>query len=136
MATISTQILEAGHKRWTRTGSVVSELIVVVLVIVAIVGAVVGKLLVTALCGLVLVVTIVSRIWARLALVDVDYHCLTSSDRLVEGDIIDLTQTVENRKPLPVTRGGKLGYSGGGGVVERTYRGCRAGRMSSTLAGR
>ena len=101
MAIISTQILEAGHKRWTRTGSVVSELIVLVLIVVAIVGAAVGKLLVTVLCGLVLVVTIVSRIWARLALVDVDYHCLPSSDRLVAGDIIDFTQTIENRKPLP-----------------------------------
>jgi len=99
---INTQILEAGHKRWTRTGSVVSELIVLVLIIVAIVGAVAGKFLVTALCGLVLVVTIVSRIWARLALVDVDYQCSPSSERLIAGDVIELTLTVENRKPLPV----------------------------------
>jgi len=102
MAMINTQILEAGHKRWTRTGSVVSELIVLVLIIVAIVGAAAGEFLVTALCGLVLVLTIVSRIWARLALVDVDYQCLPSSDRLVEGDTIELTLSIENRKPLPV----------------------------------
>lgn len=102
MAMSEAQTFEARHSRWTRSGSVVSDLIVLVLIIVAIVGAVVGKLFVTALCGLVLVLVFVSRLWARLALVEVDYRCLPSNDRLMEGDSIDLALTIENRKPLPL----------------------------------
>ena len=52
MAMISTQILESGHKRWTRSGSVVSDLIVLIMIVVAVIGAAAGKILVTALCGL------------------------------------------------------------------------------------
>ncbi|MDP6344781.1 MAG: DUF58 domain-containing protein [Alphaproteobacteria bacterium] len=93
---------DSRHGRWTRSGSVVSDLIVVILIVVAIVGAAVGKLFVTALCGLVLVVAVVSRLWARLAFVDVDYRCFASNDRLLAGDVVDLTLVIENRKPLPV----------------------------------
>lgn len=88
--------------RWTRSGSVVTDLIVAVLVIVAIVGAAAGKLLIAALCGLVLVLVFVSRLWARLALVDVDYRCVPSESRLLVGDSFDLALTIENGKPLPL----------------------------------
>jgi uncharacterized protein (DUF58 family) len=102
MAEDGTQAVEPRHSRWTRSGSVVSDFIVVVLFVVAIVGAAVGKLFVAALCGLVLVLVFVSRLWARLALVEVDYRCAASGDRFMEGDDFELAMTVENRKPLPL----------------------------------
>ena len=102
MTMSETQILNSRHSRWARSGSVVSSPVVLVLIIVVIVGAVVGDLLITTLCGLVLALVFVSRLWARLAFVEVDYHCLASSGRLMEGDIIELTLTIENRKPLPL----------------------------------
>lgn len=88
--------------RWTRSGSVVTDLIVVVLFVVAIVGAVAGKLFIAALCGLVIVLVGVSQLWARLALVDVAYRCVPSESRLMVGDSFDLALTIENGKPLPL----------------------------------
>ena len=86
--------------RWTRSGAVITDFIVLVLIVVAIVGAASGKLFIAALCGLVLVLVVVSRLWTRLALVDVDYLCAPSNGRLMPGDGFDLSLTVENRKPL------------------------------------
>ncbi len=94
--------VQAKNQRWSRSGAVVSDLIVGILFIVAIVGAATGKLFVTALCGLILVLAFVSRLWARLALVEVDYQCQASSDRLVVGETFELTLTIENKKPLPL----------------------------------
>ncbi len=102
MAVTGSKAIETQYNRWTRSGTVVSGLIVAVLFLVGIVGAVTGKLLVAALCGLVLVLVFVSRLWARLALVDVEYRCKPSNDRFMEGDEFDLALTVENRKPLPL----------------------------------
>lgn len=102
MTTGAGQSVEIRLDRWTRSGSVVSDLIVAIVFIVAVAGAVAGKLFVTALCGLVLVLVFVSRLWARLALVDVDYRCVVSNDRLMVGDEFELAMTVENRKPLPL----------------------------------
>ncbi|MBT5896085.1 MAG: hypothetical protein HOH61_09300, partial [Rhodospirillaceae bacterium] len=90
------------NQRWTRSGAVVSDLIVIILIVVAIVGAATGKMFVTALCGLILVLAAVSRLWSRLALVDVDYQCLPSSERLLVGEMFELTLVIENRKPLPL----------------------------------
>ncbi|MFP6758456.1 MAG: DUF58 domain-containing protein [Alphaproteobacteria bacterium] len=94
---------DASRGCWTRSGAVVPELIVLVLIIVAIVGAAAGEWFVAALCGLVLVVAFISRLWARLALVEVDYRCHVSGNRLMVGDIVDLTLIIENRKPLPLS---------------------------------
>ncbi len=91
-----------GYQRWTRSGAVVSDLIVGILFVVAIIGAATGKPFVTALCGLILVLAFISRLWAKLALVDVDYQRNYSSDRLVVGEAFELTLMVENRKPLPL----------------------------------
>ena len=102
MAFGETQAFDVGSGRWTRSGAVVSDLIVAVLFVVAIVGAASGKLFIAALCGLVLVLVFVSRLWSRLALVEVEYHCTPSSDRLLIGDSFELALTVENRKPLPL----------------------------------
>jgi uncharacterized protein (DUF58 family) len=102
MAISDARTLQSRHSRWGRSGSVVSGLIVAVLVVVAIVGAVVGDGLVTTLCGLVLALVFVSRLWARLAFAEVDYRCVLSRERLMVGDSIDLTLVIENRKPLPL----------------------------------
>ena len=91
-----------GRGRWTRSGAVVSELIMLILIIVAIVAAVAGKVYVAAICGLILMLTFVSRLWTRLALVKVEYACLPSAKHLMEGDEFELTLTIENRKPLPL----------------------------------
>ncbi len=93
---------EARKTRWSRSGAVVSDLIILVLVIVAIVGAAAGEVIVAAICGMVLMLTFISRQWTRLALVKVDYACLPSRERLMEGDIFELTLMIENRKPLPL----------------------------------
>lgn len=102
MAVGETEILNSRDSRWARSGSVVSSPIVLLLIVIVVVGALVGDILITTLCGLVLALVFVSRLWARLAFVEVDYHCLPSSNRLMEGDIIDLQLTIENRKPLPL----------------------------------
>ena len=102
MAMSDTQILKSRNSRWGRSGAVVSSPMVLVLIVVAIVGAVAGDVLVSTLCGLVLVLVFVSRLWARLAFAEFDYHCLLSCERLMEGDIVDLTLMIENRKPLPL----------------------------------
>ncbi len=102
MAVDDTRTFEPHLSRWTRSGSVISDLIVAVLFVVAIVGAAAGKLLIAALCGVVLVLVVVSRLWARLALAEVDYRCVPSNNRFMEGDLFDLAMTVENRKPLPL----------------------------------
>ncbi len=88
--------------RWSRSGSVVSDLILLVLTLVAVVGAAAGEIYVAAICGLVLMLTFVARMWTQLALVEVDYACSPSADRLMEGDLFELTLTIENRKPLPL----------------------------------
>jgi uncharacterized repeat protein (TIGR01451 family) len=97
------QIFDVEHGRRARSGSVVTEFIIMILIVVAVVGAVVGKWVVTAICGLVLALAIVSRLWARLALVEVHYSCVPSNNRLMIGDTIDLVGTIENRKPLPLS---------------------------------
>ena len=66
------------RRRDERSGSVVSNLIVVVLVAVALVGAVCGKSLVAALAGLVLAIAVLARLWTRLALEEVTYACVAS----------------------------------------------------------
>jgi uncharacterized protein (DUF58 family) len=90
------------RRRDERSGSVVSNLVVLVLVVVALVGAVAGKSLVVALAGLVLTITVLARLWTRLALEEVTYACIPSPNQVVEGEMFELALTVENRKPLPV----------------------------------
>ncbi len=88
--------------RWSRSGAVVSDLILLILIIVAIVAAIAGKAFVAAICGLILMLTFISRLWTRLALAEVDYTCRPSAKHLMQGDVFELTLTVENRKPLPL----------------------------------
>ena len=85
-----------------RSGSVVSEAVLLVLTAVILIGVIAGKFLVAALVGLVLAITVLSRLWARLALERVTYACAPSHSQVIEGETIELSMTVENRKPLPV----------------------------------
>ena len=113
------QAFDTGNGRLTRSGSVVSDAIVAVLFVVAIVGAVAGKLFIAALCGLVIVLVFVSRLWSRLALLEVDYLCVPSNDRLLVGDSFDLALTIENRKPLPLPWVGITEFVPTGLVLDR-----------------
>ncbi len=102
MAMTESSLINDRSGRWRRSGGVVSDIIVMILIVVAIVGAANGKPFVAALCGFVLVVAFISRLWTRLALVEVEYDCTPSGGRMVEGDRVDLVLTIENNKPLPL----------------------------------
>ncbi len=69
----------------------------------AIAGAVASQPFVAALAGLAFVVMLVSHLWARLSLEEVTYRRTVSADRLFVGDELELTVTLDNRKPLPLT---------------------------------
>jgi uncharacterized protein (DUF58 family) len=83
-------------------GFVVSDLMVIALMLASVAGVVFDRPALTALGTLVLVLTLVCRVWARKALERVTYSCETSSLRAMEGDTVVLTLTLENHKSLPV----------------------------------
>lgn len=95
-----TRPVDIQHAR--RTGNVVSDLAAIVLSIVAIIGLWDGRPWTTFICALVLIVALVSRGWARIALREVIYTPVPSARRLVQGDRFQLSIQVENRKPLPL----------------------------------
>lgn len=84
------------------SGFIVSDATAILLVLLALAGIALNRPLLSALGAVVLVLTLVARIWTRLSLNDVSYRCETSLARVVEGDDLELTLTLENRKPLPV----------------------------------
>jgi uncharacterized protein (DUF58 family) len=84
------------------SGFVVSDLMMVLLVALATVGVLQDRVVLATLGALVLVIALLSRVWARQSLRDVSYHCETSSTRALEGDELLLTLTLENRKAVPV----------------------------------
>lgn len=88
--------------RGAPSGFVVSDLTLVALCVLAAVGAAADRTLPVALCALVLILSLLARLWARVALQQVHYECEASSTRAFEGDEIVLTLSVENRKWLPV----------------------------------
>jgi uncharacterized protein (DUF58 family) len=113
----------------TLSGTVVSDLMVLVLVSLALVGAIAHRPFVMALATVVFVVVAVSRMWARLSLVDIHLGCAMSSERVVVGETITLSLIIENRKPLlvpwlqvflPVPEGLEVQNEG---VVLRPYMG-------------
>ncbi|MDG0867748.1 DUF58 domain-containing protein [Candidatus Lucifugimonas marina] len=78
------------------------ELFVVLLIIVVIVGAVAHEPLIAAVGALAFVIAIASRIWAALSLEEITIDRTASVDHAFQDDEIEITFTIENRKPLPV----------------------------------
>ena len=89
-------------RRGAPSGFVVSDLTVVALIVLAAVGAAADRALPVVLCALVLILSLLARLWARAALDEVHYRCEASCARAFVGDEVVLTLTVENRKRLPV----------------------------------
>ena len=84
------------------SGTVVPDLMVLVLVSLALVGAFAHRPFVVALATVVFVLVAVSRLWARLALSEVHVGSVVSCERASVGELVTLTLTIENRKPLLV----------------------------------
>ena len=85
-----------------RSRLVITDLVVLVLIGLAIIGVLAGEPLAITLSALVLVATMLARAWARVALVDVRYHCAVSRHRLMVGETFSLSMVIENRKVLPI----------------------------------
>ena len=84
-----------------RSRLVITDLVVLVLGL-AIIGVLAGEPLAITLSALVLVAITLGRAWARVALVDVRYHCAVSRHRLMVGETFSLSMVIENRKVLPI----------------------------------
>ena len=101
MATF-TPIDTSAPARGMLAGFVVSDLTVAALIVLAAIGAAADRTLPAVLCALVLILSLLARLWARAALEGVHYHCEASCARAFQGDELVLTLTLENRKRLPV----------------------------------
>ncbi|MBU96963.1 MAG: hypothetical protein CL901_02620, partial [Dehalococcoidia bacterium] len=101
--------LGMGHRRPELTASrgtavnPLGEYFVILLIIVVIVGAVAREPLVAALGSLAFIIAVSSRIWAALSLEEITVDRSASIDHAFQGDEIEITFTVENKKPLPVS---------------------------------
>ena len=103
-----TRSLGMGHRRPELRASMgtavnpLGEYFVILLMIVIIVGAVAREPLIAALGALAFVIAVSSRIWAALSLKEITIDRAASIDHAFQGDEIEITFTVENKKPLPV----------------------------------
>ena len=103
-----TRGLEARYRRPTLLASratslnPLGELFVILLIVVVIVGAVAHEPLIAAVGALAFVIAIASRIWAALSLEEITIDRTASVDHAFQDDEIEITFTIENRKPLPV----------------------------------
>lgn len=86
----------------TLSGSVVSDFMAVMLALLALLGVVTERPLVGGFAGVVLLLALVARLWARLALEEVHFECTPSYRRVLTGDELTLDIVIENRKPLPL----------------------------------
>ena len=102
------QGLEAKYRRpdlkasGARTLNPLGELFVLLLIVVVIVGAVSHEMLISAVGALAFVVAMASRVWAALSMEEITIDRTASVDHAFQDDEIDITFTIENRKPLPV----------------------------------
>lgn len=71
--------------------------------IVLLIGVATGMTALSLLALLVLVTAGLGAAWNRWSLVGVEYQRVLSIDRAFPGDVVTLTITVVNRKPLPLT---------------------------------
>lgn len=99
---------EAGHRRPNLTSSratalnPLGEAFVLLLIVVIIVGSVAHEPLIAALGALAFVVAIVSRVWAALSLEEITIDRTANINHAFKNDEIEITFTIENKKPLPV----------------------------------
>jgi uncharacterized protein (DUF58 family) len=92
------------EKSPARTGFVVSDLMALVLLLLAVLGALLDRALLSLVGALVLAVVLFARMWTRVVLEGVRYSLAVTPARVFEGDEVTLTLTIENRKRLPVSR--------------------------------
>ena len=85
-----------------RSPDVVGELFMLLMVAVVVVGAATGSVLTITLGTTAFVITAGGVLWSKLSLEEVDYKPELSDTHVFPGDEVELTMTVENRKPLPV----------------------------------
>ena len=85
-----------------RAPDVVGELFMLLMVAVVVVGAATGSILTVTLGTTAFVITAGGVLWSKLSLEEVEYQAEISDTRVFPGDEIEVTMTVENRKPLPV----------------------------------
>lgn len=88
----------------SRSGFVVSDLMALVLLLLAVLGALLDRTLLSLMGALVLAVVLVARMWTRVVLEAVRYSLTVTPARVFEGDEAALTLVIENRKRLPVSR--------------------------------
>ncbi len=100
--------LEARYRRPVLTASratslnPLGELFVLLLIVVVIVGAASREPLIAAVGALAFVIAVASRVWAALSLEEITIDRTVSVDHAFQDDEIEITFTIENRKPLPV----------------------------------
>jgi uncharacterized protein (DUF58 family) len=83
---------------------VVSDLMAFTLLLLAVAGALLERSLLSLVGAVVLALVLVARGWARLALEGLRYSVSVTPPRAFEGDELELTLCIENRKRLPVSR--------------------------------
>ena len=84
------------------SGSSLPEPIVVLCIFLAVVGVASGSVQLTGVSVLVIIVVLVSRAWARLALAQVRLVRSLGQQRVFVGDELTVAVSLENRKVLPL----------------------------------
>ena len=79
-----------------------AELFTLLLIAVVLIGAISREPIIAAVGALAFVVAMASRVWAALALEEITIDRTASVNHAFLGDEIEITFTVENKKPLPV----------------------------------
>jgi len=75
---------------------------IVTLAVAAAAAALIGVPLIALLACLTIAVTLLARLWTRLALEEVTYACRPLFSNVMEGEVFGIAMSVENNKPLPV----------------------------------
>ena len=85
-----------------RAPDVIGELFMLLMIVVIGVGAGAGSALVVALGSTAFVVSLGGTLWSKLSLLEVVYDADPSETHAFVGDEVEITMTLENRKPLPI----------------------------------
>lgn len=85
-----------------RSPDVIGQLFMLLMLVVIAIGAGVGSALTVALGATAFVVSGGGILWSRLSLQEVKYEASLSDTHIFVDDEVNITMTLENRKPLPV----------------------------------